>query len=520
MAVWIEGCLEKLTQILQQTSIALTEAEDMHARQADQATLNSMRQQLTLLNSDLLSAVFKAQQAFGSCLTWEALCLGPCGAAGSARVIKEHGSCVKAVSTSITASVKLLNLLTNAPIVPIPEHSVQNLAMFETVWEMLRTSGAPMQLWPMAWPVDHLTNYSSYLHTQQLLTSWLLTLTRGNSPIWSQIQHVASAHRRLLATLGPALNCIHRLDDMYEMDLFAAVLRLPHGFLSNLCCLMCDGLRYGQTLDSTVAGFDINADSFAQCLMNLSTSVGLAITHWFPEESAIKMCRALLSPAAIEAAKLTIVVCSRVKKSSHTEEEAAHLRMMVVCAQPTIFARLMHHALQDEFRQTNTQGVAQTPSAGQSSGSSCSSSSRVAEHARSNIPPWVQISDCTLLCALQICTPPWSNEFCDGFSAMSAVVGEWGEPDPLVAGERVACLLIVLRHVFDTTLGWMQLQQRSQADQGAVTPMHVKAMDNMRLMMVNILTGFRRIVGSGDVAGMSCCNVRRYQGKYRSCQME
>lgn len=183
-----------------------------------------------------------------------------------------------------------------------------------------------MTMWPVTWPCAHLTSSSNHAHLTALnhLVHWLLTFTRGDSALWRKLQ---SSERKavtrdcLLRTLQPALMHFGWMSHLKGEAVHDAALLLPPGFLSHLCCLMCEGLRYGNLPGSGI--LDLNRPrSFETSLVGLANALGRCRVECHQALEAVRreeFREPLLCHSVREVASLAVVVCSRADTRSYDD---------------------------------------------------------------------------------------------------------------------------------------------------------------------------------------------------------
>lgn len=520
MAVRLASCLKNVADVLEQSSAVLTRTLSVvtsvasKTRETHNKQLRGTHEALKDKNAELYSAADELYRAFSLAQpTWELLCAGPCGMAACTRAIEEHTGMVAALSTSITAAVELFAVLSSAqeetikatahpsrksasssntapdPNLPATSESMafnhtHHLPILEAAWDIITNGGLAMTMWPVTWPCAHLTSSSNHAHLTALnhLVHWLLTFTRGDSALWRKLQsseRKAVTRDRLLRTLQPALMHFGWMSHLKGEAVHDAALLLPPGFLSHLCCLMCEGLRYGNLPGSGI--LDLNRPrSFETSLVGLANALGRCRVECHQALEAVRreeFREPLLCHSVREVASLAVVVCSRADTRSYDESHTMSMCIFVTYSQSLLIET--HSSCGSSSETCSTHG------------SSGGVESKAAGALCKQEPlPRVLTTDLELLDALRVCTLPWTKEFCEGMMVMRSVVGDWESVSAgAVSLQRLACVRVIVRHVTKHTLGWMLLQQRERQGRqlDIVTPLHGVAVTQLRLLMLTIL---------------------------------
>lgn len=539
MTARLAGCLGSLTLLLGRSSATFKEAMDLIALQADDLKLFPMCNKLWALHDDLCQPTADAEQAFHSLSTWHELCTAS-GLPGAMHLMREYISFAQALADALLAGVELLQQLSLAqahgsiPPTPYSQSGFPTL-VFDVSWKMLCDIIHLRSLWQIDWPMFHLPPQHAYYSAMDRLVSWLLAFIRGRSSVLQEMHAREDGDNsicaRLFFTIQPLVSHMSEISILEGVQLQLAVLMLPANFLSKLCCLVCEGLRYGRSsLDRTKLQLSCLI-SPAYLVATLAAAVGRCLTSAETlEGGGLQVIRlALLSPAVTEMARLAVVVCSRAYRVSLTHVELTNLGMAEEGARKILTERVEHasqhgnaaisaevtphaptsgpgasashggnssrHKSRQKSSSASGSGISRGNSGGHTSGSNrsdSSSSSSTKDVQASSLVPKVLTSDIELFRALRFNTSPGTTQFRDEMKAMLIVLHDWASPDMVVAADtKVDCLQVTLLHVSKHTRSWMQMQRKGARQQGMRMPLRVEEMTHMQLLMLNSLSSMR-----------------------------
>lgn len=539
MTARLAGCLGSLTLLLGRSSATFKEAFDLIVPQADDLKLCPMCNKLWALHDDLHEPTADAEQAFHPLSTWHELCTGASGLPGAMHLMKEYVAFAQALADALLAGVDLLQQLSLAqahvigsiPATPYSQ-SVFPTLVFDVSWKMLCDLIHLRSLWQIDWPMFHPPPQHAYYSAMDRLVSWLLPFIRGRSAVLKEMHARedgdTSIRERLFFTLQPLVSHMSEMSILEGGQLQLAVLMLPASFLSRLCCLVVEGLRYGRSSrDRTKLQLNCLL-SPAYLVATLAAAVGRCLASAEAlDEGPQAIRKALVCPAVMELARLAVVVCSRADRRSLTHVEATNLGMAEEGARKILCERVEHAsqhgnaAISAEIKpHAPTSGPGASASHGGSSsrhksrqksssasssggtsrgnrgdhtsgsGRSASSSSSPKEGEASSLVPRVSTSDIELFRALRFHTSPGTTQFRDEMKAMLIVLHDWASPGMVVAADtKVDCLQVTLLHVSKHTRSWMQMQRKGARQQGM--PLRVGDMTHMQLLMLNSLSSMR-----------------------------
>lgn len=511
------------------SSVAFTETISLVAQPAGESQLRSMCDKLWALHNDMHPASCKAEQATALNLSWSDVNSGPSGAAGAARLLHEYQAFLVALSAAMMEGLRLLALLATAQEGPSANGPGPSIAfrynafhylVFDVSWKVVCKSTLVKGMWPMDWPLHSAPPDHLYHTALDSLVSWLLLFNRGKSALWKEAQRQENADKafreRLYYMLQPPVLHMQNISLLEGKERELAVAALPPAFVAKLCCVLCEGLRYRKGRSN--APLDLNGlHTVAHMVALMAMAVGRLVCSEHPTKAGAQT-RALFSPAVIELARLALVACSKTDMQALSGVDAMRMSMYVGTTQSMLLTNLGSDARQEHTLhcrsladtipahcRVGTKGssrssgtVARSISASSGSSSSSSDGSKAAELAAADLIPKVLTSDEELFRALRSCSRPWTSESCDGLHVMITSILESDTPGSLMTvGERVACLVTVLRHVSQHTCAWMQMQRRAAGRRAPVTLLHLQSMTQMQMLMVTGLKSFRAL-GRGE----------------------
>lgn len=354
-----------------------------------------------------------------------------------------------------------------------------HLAILEAAWDAVIKGGLAMSMWPLTWPNTQITssNNHAYLTAVNSLVRWLLPFTHSNSILWLKLKRTSrklATCNRIHLTLQPLLLHLNRMTFLKGDAIHTAALLLPPEFLSHVCCLMCEGLHFGNVPGSGVLDMD-RPGTFETSVLGVATALGRCHASHSKEGSRRGPCQPLLCHAALELARLALVICSKADTRSYDESDTMNMRIFVTFSQSLLFQP-----------RSNCSSVRSDRSAGTLNGGA--SSAPVSQE----LVPRMLTSDQELICALRVCTLPWTREFREGMKVMYAVINDWESQIGVgaVLVERLASVGAVLYHLTKHVRTWMLLkrQERQRGQLKVVTPLHEEAMTQMRMVMLALVT--------------------------------
>lgn len=521
-ALRISACLDQLTLLVTNISNAIATALDATRPCTQDVRILAMITTLLVLYDEMYDASLLAQPIFSAEPSWDTLCSGPSGPATALRIEKEHACLIEALSTSTLLSLRLFTLLlgTGEGCGSINKWlSHTTWTAFDISWRMLSDSGRFVQLWPVEWPPVPRETHQTYLAAQDQLLSWLLHFIRGKSTRWLQTKATLAssdetAQDRLCNTLQPAIICVHDLHGLTGEKIHDAVSMLPSGFLSKLCCLLCEGpLIGGKTTLTESVTLDLSlTNTFQTSVVSFTAAIGrcllVAAAQVVPGS---RTSLGILCPAVLEVARLAIVMTSRAGGHPHTQLQASHLSMSGSLSQSVLFQQTEQPVLHTKH---NAVGGGITPASSENRGPVTSRCvSRTRDHTKSgssncssdgdvfqagDLVPRVRTRDLVLFHALRDALNPTSKECSEGMMVMLCVMRMWGDRYGMTSpDEQVACLHVALQHLTRHTCGWMQMQRGSVGQHAVEKPLLVVAMTKMRALLTVSMSTMGSLTAGG-----------------------
>lgn len=432
-------------------------------------------------------------------------------------MLSEHAYFMDAISAGVTEAVGTFQALAvareRAERDGTEWFNTFHVMVFDIAWQTLRETSSLLMLWPPDWPSTHFkTSLPALLSALDKLLVWLLCLTRGQSMLLKEIgsellaslTENGSLQDKLLHTLQPVVWCVSRLVTLDAEQLIEGVMLLPPSFLSKVCCLMCECLRCGNLPDCTTQ--DTRKRVLTQSVVGLATAIGdcIKVAAAVPgDKMFLRVGDAMLCPAVLQLAKLSLVICSKVDTTMCTNTDLLNLVHHVENAQGIL--SLGPSMAQQPGSIPVSKSAGQHPQGKQgrhaaTSSSSSQSSSNGVLTAR-DLVPRVTTSDLELIYALQDCAQPWTDAFLGGLSVMLNTVIRWEGPkaSKVAPAVKAACLQAVLHHVSKHTHGRMLLllANKECGQDETATPLHAQTMAKLRLVMAAALKSIKAMDQGG-----------------------
>lgn len=240
------------------------------------------------------------------------------GTPAAAPVQAAHARLVISFGRFVQVFVPTVQRLIAAMPIPSRMESVScsvKMALLEETWAFASNVCCWMGGWSPFVRCTDVIDLAALKPVMNSFVAWLLQFLRQGGAVHCTLRSkmgIAGFAQSVYKLICPSLLLLCNLDQHTGAGLFLSVSSFPPGFISSLCCLVCDtapGAKQPGDLHDDLRA--VSAKMYTKILSNLSVVLsGVVLAHFTPN-SQFTLNADLVSPAAVEVLKRTVCCAGR-----------------------------------------------------------------------------------------------------------------------------------------------------------------------------------------------------------------